>query len=37
MSLNWPDPMPDTGYFPNSAQAWINGICLVIDPKRPNK
>jgi hypothetical protein len=33
MSLNWPEPMPETGRLSDSTHAWMNGICLVIDPK----
>src|SRR5579859_4645602 len=33
MSMNWPQPMPETGRLSDSTQAWMNGICLVIDPK----
>src|ERR1700691_2196916 len=25
--------MPETGRLPDSTEAWMNGICLVIDPK----
>jgi hypothetical protein len=33
MSLHWPEPMPKTGRLSDSTLAWMNGICLVIDPK----